>query len=229
MNTVIVKMARIKKALMGNDHLITANTKVEKVKYGNKNAQWTIAPEHINSNSTILSFGIGTDISWDLTLIDKFNVTIHAFDPTPTSKKWLSQQDLPQNFVHHDYGISDKDGKLILNSPKNKNHTSFNLFEKNKGDEQIEVDVKCLETICDELKLNSIDILKIDVEGSEYKIIDALVSSNIEVKQFLVEFHHRFFEDGVNKTKSAVKNLKEKGYKIFSVSPNGEEFSFIKI
>ena len=41
----------------------------------------------------------------------------------------------------------------------------------------------------------------------------------IPIEQLLIEFHHRFFEDGLSKNKKVLEMLKDNGYKIFGVSP----------
>ena len=44
----------------------------------------------------------------------------------------------------------------------------------------------------------------------------------------LIEFHHRFPEVGLEKTKEAVSFVRSQGYCIFYVSANGEEIGFYK-
>jgi hypothetical protein len=80
-----------------------------------------------------------------------------------------------------------------------------------------------------ELGHDKIDLLKMDIEGAEYSVLADLLASHIRVDQLLVEFHHRFPEVGVNKTKGAIKALNAAGYRIFSVSPSGEEFGFLRL
>jgi hypothetical protein len=72
-----------------------------------------------------------------------------------------------------------------------------------------------------------IDILKMDIEGAEYDVIDDLLRSEIEIHQLLIEFHHRFPSLGIKKTRQAVEKLRNAGFALFNVSQIGEEFSFI--
>ena len=90
----------------------------------------------------------------------------------------------------------------------------------------IQVQMKQLSTIMNELGHTDINLLKMDIEGSEYEVIRSLESSSIRPKQLLVEFHHRFPEIGPSKTLSAIQELREIGYQLFSVSDSGEEFGF---
>jgi hypothetical protein len=73
-----------------------------------------------------------------------------------------------------------------------------------------------------------IDILKMDIEGAEYQVIEDLLKSGISVNQLLIEFHHRFPFVGVQKTKDAIKALNNAGYAIMAISRSGEEYTFIK-
>jgi len=47
--------------------------------------------------------------------------------------------------------------------------------------------------------------------------------------QILAEFHHRFPNVGIKKTRKAIEDLKKMGYGLFSVSTTGEELSFLRL
>jgi len=63
-----------------------------------------------------------------------------------------------------------------------------------------------------------------DIEGAEYGVLADMLTCGIPVKQLLVEFHHRWPQLGIEKTKQAIRALNAAGYRIFSVSPSGEEY-----
>jgi hypothetical protein len=90
----------------------------------------------------------------------------------------------------------------------------------------IEVEMKSLKDIMDMLGHSQIDVLKIDIEGAEYEVLESIMASDIMIKQLLVEFHDRFFKDEI-KSVHTVEMLKKKGFKIFAASMNYEEISFI--
>lgn len=183
----------------------------------------------LNSKSIIYSFGVGTDISFDLHLIEKFNAKVYAFDPTPKSINWVKSLKLPDNFIFHPLGIDAQDGKKDFFLPINENHVSGSVKENAAtGDKKAIVDMNELETIMKKLGHTHIDLLKMDIEGSEYEVIEYIVKKDIQISQLLVEFHHRFTGIGIEKTKKAILSLNKKGYKIFHVSPIGEEISFIR-
>jgi FkbM family methyltransferase len=201
----------------------------KKERFGSQYGGWDIAIEHITSTSVIYSFGIGTDASFDTEIINHFNVTIHAFDPTPKSIEWFKKQHFPQNLILHEYGLADFDGDIRFNPPENPDHVSHTILDRQETkDRAIMVKVKNIATIMKELGHEKLDVLKMDIEGAEYQVIEDLVFSRIYPTQILVEFHHRFPNVGLRKTKKAMKTLNRIGYRLFSVSSSKEEFCFIR-
>lgn len=229
MNIFFTKVLRLKKVILRRDFYSSPQIKVpSKITLGNQGVSWTIIPSLLNNNPTIYSFGVGTDISFDLEVIKRFNAKVHAFDPTPKSVQWIKQQSLPSSFHFHPYGIASYNGKVSFTLPKNPQFVSGSVNDHLGSEgEKIDVPVKKLDTIMKELGHNKIDILKMDIEGTEYEVIDFMIDNNIQVGQLLVEFHHRFKKIGIKKSKEAIEKLNSAGYLIFHVSPNGEEYSFI--
>jgi hypothetical protein len=72
-----------------------------------------------------------------------------------------------------------------------------------------------------------LDVLKMDIEGAEYGVLDDVVNSKIVVPQLLVEFHHHFPGVGMERTVHAVQKLAAAGYRIFHISDRGLEISFV--
>jgi hypothetical protein len=96
-------------------------------------------------------------------------------------------------------------------------------------DDPIEEPAFSLSSITTKLDHDRIDLLKIDIEGAEYEVLDALLASDIKPTQLLVEFHHRFPGIGIEKTADLSKRLGDAGYKIFAISDIGREVSFLRI
>ncbi len=197
--------------------------------YGQGDGSWIVNPENINSSSVIYSFGIGRDISLELELIEKHDAAVHAFDPTPVSLEWVSQQPLPMQLVIHDYGLAAFDGDLEFQMPRKQTGAHFSPVQryKNSSTGLYKAPVKRLSTIMDELQHQHIDLLKIDIEGGEYDAIDDLLNSDISVKQLLVEFHHNYATISLQQTLDTLSRLRSAGFKIFSISDRTYEISML--
>lgn len=199
--------------------------------YGNSYGGFYIHPDNLTNESIVYSFGIGEDISFDKAVIEKHKCRVFAFDPTPKSIHWIKTQQLPPNFTFFEYGINGKTGFVTFNLPKNKDHVSGSIIRHQNVDanNNVVVPMKCLTDIAAELGHNHIDALKIDIEGSEYDVIDSILSTPVQIDQILLELHERFFSDGKSRTTKLLSSLKDKGYGLFAVSDSLQEISFIKL
>ncbi len=229
MKNTVRKAKRFIKVLLGKDFCARIDCSCPTERFGTGYGGWDIVAGLLDKNSIVYSFGIGEDASFDLSLINKFDLIIHAFDPTPQSIQWVISQKFPDNFIMHRVGLAGFNGDVPFNPPENSEHVSHTLLDrpatKNKA---IILPVKRLSTIMNELGHNHIDILKMDIEGAEYGVINDIEKSAIRPIQILIEFHHRFPTIGIEKSKEAISKIRGMGYRLFSVSATGEEFSFIK-
>jgi FkbM family methyltransferase len=198
------------------------------VRHGSEYGGWWICPRGISADSVVYSFGIGTDVSFDLSLIETYGLTVDAFDPTPASIAWLKTRPLPGQFKWQELGIAAYDGRATFFPPANPEHVSHSVVPPVGSDRQgIEVDVRRLSGIMGSLGHDRVDILKLDIEGAEYEVLDDILASGVRPGQLLVEFHHRVPGIGVERTRRAVARLEAAGYRIFAVSDTGEEYGFI--
>ena len=203
-----------------------------RITYGNRYADWTFCPDGINKDSIIYSFGVGEDISFDLQLIENFQLHVHAFDPSPDSLEWVSGQNITEKFHLYPFGLADTDGEISFCEPAEPGYKSLRMIDHlkqhdNKG-KSINLPVHKLITIIGDLGHEIIDILKMDIEGAEYNVIEDIINCPVKISQILIEFHHRFDKFIINDTRRAIARLNSAGYMIFNVSASGEEYSFIK-
>jgi len=229
---VTERVPRLYNQIIGRDLRYFPQAWVRKEHIGSRYDGKQVCIDNITPESVVFSFGIGRDISFDLTMIERFDVDVYAFDPTPISKEWLKKQILPEKFHFFDFGLADYDGFVELYPfwPDDPTAHDFTILNPSKVNERtISCPVHKMATILNMLEHDKIDILKMDIEGSEYAVIDDILASEIEVTQLLVEFHHRFENVGLVATERAIKALNEHGYRIFSIGPDGQEYSFIRV
>lgn len=200
-----------------------------RLRLGSEYGGWTINPELIGPESVIYSAGIGEDASWDLGMIERFGVTVHGFDPTPRSLAWVRSSRMPSGFVMHPYGLAPRDGELVFHAPENPAHVSVSVLERATKTQRIVLPVREIAGIMNELGHRQIDVLKMDIEGSEYEVIEDLLGREIPVRQLLVEYHHRFPGVGNAKTLASIELLERHGYRLFNISRSAEEYSFLKV
>jgi FkbM family methyltransferase len=199
-----------------------------KERLGSAYGGWEVAVDYLGATGAVFSCGIGEDISFDRELIDRFPVVVHGFDPTPRSIEWIRRQTTPARFVFHEYGIAGYDGDASFFPPENQAHVSHTMLaQRSAVSAAIVRPVKRIGTVMRELGCSHISILKMDIEGSEYQVIEDLARSDIRPAQILVEFHHRMRRAGLLSTRTSIRRLRQIGYRLFSISATGDEFAFL--
>ena len=118
MNNLITRALRGRKVLLGRDFYQSRQIKCPRLNFGNTYADWTFCPQNLDEHSVIYSFGVGEDISFDLRLIQHFNLHLHAFDPSPRSIEWVQKQKLREEFHFHPFGLADQDGSITFSEPE---------------------------------------------------------------------------------------------------------------
>lgn len=102
----------------GRNPLCFEDVRVDSAVLGSEYGAHCVCTRGLGNLSVVYSFGVGTDASFDLALIERFGVELHAFDPTPRSIEWVQQQTWPEGFVFHPVGIANYDGKGVSVRPR---------------------------------------------------------------------------------------------------------------
>ena len=220
---------RFLKRLVGKELKVRCDIDVPITKTGG----WWFAPEGLNSDSIVYSLGVGDEIDFDLALIETYGVEVHAFDPTPASIEMLKDRELPKRLQFHPWAITANDGSLTFYPRLKKDGTKSDVMytmvaEPETVDDAIIVPSYSLSTVSDMLGHQRIDLLKMDIEGAEYEVLEGLLESPIKPTQLLVEFHHRFPGIGLDRTVDLIERLQRDGYRIFAISEVGRELSFLR-
>lgn len=224
------RVRRVVRCAAGRDIQFPVQIDVPTVKYGTDYGAWSICPRGLSSDSVVYSAGIGTDISFDLALVQHYGMTVHAFDPTPGSIAWLQAQRLPDRFLWQQVGLAGHDGQATFFPPDNPEYISHTILPRVEGSAcDVHVEVRRVTTLMRELGHERLDLLKMDIEGAEYDVVDDILAEGIDIGQLLIEFHHRFPDVGIERTRQTVISLHAAGYRIFFASDSGEEYGFIRV
>jgi FkbM family methyltransferase len=196
---------------------------------GTEYGGWPVVDGMISRDSVVYSFGVGEDLSFDRALIEKYGCQVWAFDPTPKSRAWVARQVLSEGFHFTPVGISDMDGEMTFYPPANVDYVSYSASPgENQTREPIVAPVRRLETIMAENGHSHVDVLKMDIEGFEYDVLDDLLKGSVRPAHLLVEFHHGMYGTAAEKTVRMVARLRRAGYRLFHVSPTGHEYGFMR-
>ncbi|KAK3260183.1 hypothetical protein CYMTET_30845 [Cymbomonas tetramitiformis] len=166
-------------------------------------------------------------------MITKHKCDVHGFDNTPAHMAWYKQskKGVHKKFVHIEYLISASDEEVPMALPKGHVTSYSNLEAASSGfnsNSYVTLPARSLQSIMAELRHNRVDLIKMDVEGAEYRIISQWVSifeANKEkapiICQVLVEFHDRLFKDGRKRKWQFFADMKTLGFQVFDVHFDG--------
>lgn len=178
--------------------------------YGNLYGGWVVDLELIPQNSTIISAGVGEDISFDLAMIEKRNVNVIGIDPTKKSHDFI-EKTKPKNFQLIKKALWSKKETITLYKNRIDAYVSESVLESHSfanKKQSYQTDTITLPELLEKHK--NVSVIKMDVEGAEYEVIESL--TELSVPQLCVEFHHFCSNKTLQDTINAINKLKELGY-----------------
>lgn len=173
----------------------------------------------ILDDSIIISVGIGRDVSFDRTLIEQKNCFVVGIDPTNSSEQYINSikdQKFKNNFTFIKRALYGN-----YNRPLKIGSRAWSLLAK-ESETFYKVDPITLPVILDQWPEPA--VLKMDIEGSEYSVIDSI--DNLSIPQLCIEFHHWLGDKeswscgqidnpySFDDTLRCIKKLEDMGYKL---------------
>ena len=168
-------------------------------------SQWTVVTRGLRSDAVIYSGGVGEDITFEQELIRRFGVKIHIFDPAPVAARTIALANT-EGLLFRPVGLAASSvGTFSIGGG-----TASSTWLKAGGNETL----PCT-SLTREMEINghhSIDLLKIDIEGFEYEVLESCLAAKIPIRQICVEFHDFFPDIPKAKTKAAIRALQSHGF-----------------
>ena len=198
--------------------------------HGTEYGGFALLRDSLTPDAIVLSCGIGEDASFDLAVIDKYACTVHAYDPTPKSVRWVRQSIRDPRFIFHEFAIAPTDGRMQLFLPSHENWVSGSLHPgAHTTNEYVDVASRKLTSILNDIGATKLDVLKMDIEGAEYSVLGDYLNdpSAVLPGQIALEFHHFYPEFGLGATRETMRLLRDHGYLLCWVSPSHHELLFV--
>lgn len=201
------------------------------IELGSKSCRWAVDARRVNAQSVVLCFGLGEDVSFETELIARFGCQVRGFDPTPRAMAYVKKTVTDARFSSYPIALADHDGELTFNLPRVGDQVSASAVAHYDNPEKaIHVPCKSLPSVMQQFGLTKIDVLKMDIEGAEYAVIQQAIDSRVieAVDQLLVEFHH--FLPGITcqQTVQVIESLKACGFDIAWIGRTNHEYLFVR-
>ena len=189
---------------------------------------WDICMDGLDSRSVIVSAGAGNDISFEIELHKRTGANIILLDPSPTGRKTVDDTPADQlaGIKFLPYGLAAKSGVKTFALPANPVEGSYALLPTGKG--TVSFECRSLGDLMRENNLPQVDLLKMDIEGFEWEVLDSILDERLKVSQICVEFHpmHGRYSSGLQRYLKLIQ-MRFKGYHL--ISHNGScDHTFLK-
>jgi FkbM family methyltransferase len=161
--------------------------------------------------STIISAGVGEDTSFDTELIRLKNCQIIGVDPTDKARRYIENNKNP-NFHFLQKALYTESGKKIkIYKNTNPDYVSESITPSHNMVSPSEFYEAETISIPDLLRqYRNVSVLKMDIEGAEYDIINSL--GKLDIPQIYVEFHHFCTDFTAYDTEKCIEHLDSLGY-----------------
>jgi len=182
-------------------------------------------------DAVVIDAGCSYEADFSVCLIGRHNVRAFGVDPTRKHAEALRalEAQYPGRFTHLPCAITGTDGTLTFHESRvNESGSLFADHVNVVHDETTSYDVQAvtLGTLLKRMGVQSVDILKLDLEGAEYDLLERTTAEELQpFKQLFVEFHHHAVSHfGVADTRRLVERICGFGFRSFSVDDHNYLF-----
>lgn len=180
---------------------------------------------HDMSGATVMSFGIGHDASFGMSLLKHAGVAaVHAYDPTLGDEGMGAvQPSVVPGFTLHQKGLGTATGTSTFMKPiagyasfaSNPKMAGQHYLRKGKDGKPITVTLP-VDTVHGLAAMEGVSwtpLVKADVEGAEFPYFsDPALVAALPTSQVILEFHDRLLPDGVQQRAKVIDTFKAAGW-----------------
>lgn len=236
LNVVSVQLDWVQRAVWGlsqRDYYSRAKLqpRPDLKKIGSRYGGWIVPVTRLDSASVCYCVGVGEDITFDLGLIETFGCEVFAYDPTPRASEHVETRAFGnKNFKFSTYGLWDSDEVRRFYSPANPAHVSHSILNLQNSNTYFEAQCRRLSTLMRENGHDRLGLLKLDIEGAEYRVVESLIEDRVDIDIICIEYdeaYHPLDEGFRLRIRESVRRLMRFGYAMVAIDGKCN-FTFVK-
>jgi FkbM family methyltransferase len=165
----------------------------------NKKIWYSIDGDHtlrvkypLEPSSVVIDVG-GYEGDWAAEMQARYGCTIHIFEPVSSFVNILRDRfSANPKIMIHDYGLSNKDEQMEFNVMDESSSAFTDKTSYNAAAQRTEkVQLRSFTAVMDQLGITSIDIIKINIEGGEYPLIEQMIETGFikKIDNLQIQFH----------------------------------------
>ena len=197
---------------------------------GTRYGGWWIDSRAMGPQPLLIDCGLGEDISFPAAFLQRFaGARVIGVDPNPRSLAYCRAR-CPAGMEILPNALWTRAGETLAfhmprsqdKLPQGADGVSGSLDRSHQyveGGERIEIQTVDLDALLARTGRTECDVLKLDIEGAEYELLDALIASGriLAARQVLVEFHHGVTGHSLADTQRIVTQLGAAGLRLMHV------------
>lgn len=186
---------------------------------------WWVPANLIDESWVCYSAGAGADVSFDSELVHRFGATVRGFDPFHLfGTRAMEAVGDEEHYSFHVVALAGEDGPLRVYGRQDQVRGSVSAANLYGVDSEHVVSGRSLPSLFRELGDERIDLLKLDIEGSEYEVLEPLDLPSLGVRVLCVELHHN---ESARRAKALLRRLGDQGYEVIFRGA-GSEFTLLR-
>jgi FkbM family methyltransferase len=184
------------------------------VRLGSELGGWWLPKSIIRPGALAYCVGAGEDISFDLALHER-GMRVVTIDPTPRAETYVKAVAPDSDrFAFVPVGLWDKAEELRFYYPRDPALAACSVLNLQGSSEYFVAKVDTLRKLMDDFGDSHIDVLKIDIEGAEHRVIESFVSEGIRPAVLCIEYDQPVpFRDVLQ----SVRLLQQAGYRLVRI------------
>lgn len=208
--TAPVERWRVRRDWLRFGRALRVTPRADLVLVGTKQEAYVV-PETVPQRGWICyCAGVGETIDFELELADQFGCEVHAFDPTPRSIEFATPVARTHpGLAFHPVGLWSEDTEQVFWAPQDRKHVSYSIPNIQGTDTHFTAVCRRISSVMRELGHDRVDLLKLNIEGAEYGVLDSLAEDGLLPDLILVHMH---VLGSVREAISAAHALEARGY-----------------
>lgn len=199
-------------------------------------------------DSVCYTVGAGEDISFDTELAERHGCRVVVVDPTPEGRQHfaLVQQRIAageplsttngEPFRYRiaperlgllkflEIGVWDRADTMRFYEPTRDNYPSHSVAMFQESGRYIELPVDRLSSLMASQGDSRIDLLKLEIEGAEYRVLETIVEDRLDVRAIAVEYDEVYHVKGRSRAhlfriRASTQRLLDAGYRLVHSTP----------
>lgn len=142
----------------------------------------------LGQDSLVLDLG-GYHGDWARAIHSRYHCVVHVFEPVGAHFEVMASRSAGEPAIRpHRFALADRDGRSMIRH--NMDSSSMHLA----SGQAEEIELVEIGSFMEREGISRVDLMKVNIEGSEYDLMDHVIANNIhgKVRDIQIQFHKMF-------------------------------------